>query len=135
MASGFLAVGILSGAHNDLHDIFLEKEARVRKAVAELRATESKPNFQGERLAFPSSTNSGTTLTEAQIAALSKKTRLTPDGIAAAWTHPNAHQAWFQPTWLPVLAFTWRIMAGTLVTVAIGACFRTPGREKMPPKL
>ena len=30
---------------------------------------------------------------------------------------------------LPVIAFTWRIMAGTLVTVAIALCFRTPRAE------
>ena len=130
MASGFLAVGILSGAHNDLHDIFLEKEARVRKAVAEFRTTEAKPGFQGERLAFPAETRPGMPLAEAQVAAIAKKTRLTPAEVTTAWTHPNAHQPWFQPTWLPVLAFTWRIMAGTLVTIAVGACFRTPGRKQ-----
>jgi Na+/proline symporter len=135
MASGFLAVGILSGAHNDLHDIFLEKEARVRKAVTEFRTTEAKPGFQGERLAFPADTGPDLALTEAQITALSKKTRLAPQEVAAAWTHPNAHHPWFQPTWLPVLAFTWRIMAGTLVTVAVGACFRTHRRENLIPEL
>ena len=31
------------------------------------------------------------------------------------------------PAWLPVLAFPWRIMAGTLVTVAIALCYKTPG--------
>ena len=31
------------------------------------------------------------------------------------------------PGWLPVIAFPWRIMAGTLVTVAIALCFKTPG--------
>ncbi len=31
-----------------------------------------------------------------------------------------------RPAWLPLLAFPWRIMAGTLVTVAIALCFKTP---------
>jgi Na+/proline symporter len=29
------------------------------------------------------------------------------------------------PEWLPTIAFTWRIMFGTLVTVAVAMCFRT----------
>jgi len=29
------------------------------------------------------------------------------------------------PAWLPTIAFTWRIMAGTLVTVAVALCFRS----------
>lgn len=29
------------------------------------------------------------------------------------------------PDWVPVIAFTWRIMAGTLVTVAVAMCFRS----------
>lgn len=125
MACGFLAVAFLSGVHNDLHDIFLEKEARVRKAVVELRTAETKPNFDGQSLGFPSTTHPELPLDTTQISALATKTRLTPDEVATAWTHPNAHQPWFQPSWLPVLAFTWRIMAGTLVTLAVGACFRS----------
>lgn len=30
------------------------------------------------------------------------------------------------PGWLPVIEFPWRIMAGTLVTIAVAMCFRTP---------
>ena len=30
------------------------------------------------------------------------------------------------PSWLPVIEFPWRIMAGTLVTVAVALCFKTP---------
>lgn len=30
------------------------------------------------------------------------------------------------PSWMPVIEFPWRIMAGTLVTVAVALCFRTP---------
>lgn len=131
MASGFLAVGILSGAHNDLHDIFLEKEARVRKAVSEIRATEAKPDFQGERLGFAAATQPDSPLTEAQSFAIAAKTRLSPAEVLTAWTHPNAHRPWFQPSWLPVLAFTWRIMAGTLVTLAVGACFRSPKKRSL----
>lgn len=134
MVCGFFAVAFLSGAHNDLHDIFLEKEARVRKAVVELRNAETKPGFIGESLGFPRVTAPGSALTDAQIAALATKTRLTPAEVSAAWTHPNAHQPWFQPSWLPVLAFTWRIMAGTLVTFAIGACFRSRSGKNPSPE-
>jgi solute:Na+ symporter, SSS family len=30
------------------------------------------------------------------------------------------------PSWMPVIEFPWRIMAGTLVTVAVALCFKTP---------
>lgn len=30
------------------------------------------------------------------------------------------------PPWFPVIAFPWRIMAGTLVTLAVALCFRSP---------
>jgi hypothetical protein len=30
------------------------------------------------------------------------------------------------PLWMPVIEFPWRIMAGTLVTVAVAVCFKTP---------
>ncbi len=29
------------------------------------------------------------------------------------------------PSWMPVISFTWRIMAGTLVTVGVALCFRS----------
>ncbi|NJM36557.1 MAG: hypothetical protein HC845_01045 [Akkermansiaceae bacterium] len=31
--------------------------------------------------------------------------------------------------WLPMITFTWRIMFGTLVTVAVAMCFKTPQRS------
>ena len=34
------------------------------------------------------------------------------------------------PAWLPVIEFPWRILAGTLVTVAIALCFKTPGLRR-----
>jgi Na+/proline symporter len=37
------------------------------------------------------------------------------------------HKAYQPPAWLPTIAFTWRIMAGTLVTVAVGLCFPRKG--------
>ncbi len=40
----------------------------------------------------------------------------------------TGHEAYARPDWLPVLAFTWRIMAGTLVTVAVALCF-TRGKQ------
>jgi hypothetical protein len=30
------------------------------------------------------------------------------------------------PAWLPVIEFPWRIMAGTLVTVTVALCFKSP---------
>lgn len=30
--------------------------------------------------------------------------------------------------WLPVIEFTWRVLAGTLVTVAVALCFKSPAR-------
>lgn len=29
------------------------------------------------------------------------------------------------PTWVPILAFPWRVLAGTVVTFAVGVCFKT----------
>jgi Na+/proline symporter len=34
------------------------------------------------------------------------------------------------PSWMPVIEFPWRIMAGTLVTVAVALCFRTPQLQR-----
>lgn len=43
--------------------------------------------------------------------------------------------SWYErPEWLPVLAFTWRIMAGTLVTVAVALCFARPKAEPTLPQ-
>ncbi len=33
--------------------------------------------------------------------------------------------------WLPMIKFTWRVLAGTLVTVAVALCFRTSGKKDM----
>jgi Na+/proline symporter len=33
------------------------------------------------------------------------------------------------PAWLPVVEFPWRILIGTLVTVAIALCFKTPAMQ------
>ena len=39
------------------------------------------------------------------------------------------------PGWLPIIEFPWRILAGTLVTVAVALCFKTPhgSQERMRP--
>ena len=34
------------------------------------------------------------------------------------------------PDWLPIIAFTWRIMAGTLVTVGVALCFRSDANRR-----
>ena len=48
-----------------------------------------------------------------------------PNDLASIW----GGQAYRQPGWLPVIEFPWRIMFGTLVTVAVALCFRTPPHQ------
>jgi len=43
------------------------------------------------------------------------------------WKMITGNLAYGKPAWLPTIAFTWRIMAGTLVTVAVGLCFPRKG--------
>lgn len=40
-----------------------------------------------------------------------------------AWQMFNEKPLYRNPEWMPVLKFTWRILFGTLVTVAVGLCF------------
>lgn len=46
-----------------------------------------------------------------------------PNDFARMFLSGNLYEP---PSWMPVIAFPWRILAGTLVTVAIALCFRTP---------
>ncbi len=41
------------------------------------------------------------------------------------WNMLTGAPLYQNPDWLPVIAFTWRIMAGTLVTVGVALCFRS----------
>ncbi len=107
MLAGLVATLVLSGAHNDVWDICHDKEARVRRAAAALVA------------AAPAD---GPAPALAELAAAA---RLTEAQAEAALRHRNAREPLFAPRWLPTIAFTWRIMAGTLVTVAVGVCFRS----------
>ncbi len=43
-----------------------------------------------------------------------------------AWKMFTGDALYENPAWLPIIEFTWRIMAGTLVTVAVALCFRSP---------
>jgi len=43
------------------------------------------------------------------------------------WKMITGSKAYEPPAWLPTIAFTWRIMAGTLVTVMVGLCFPRKG--------
>ncbi|HWL53940.1 MAG TPA: sodium:solute symporter [Chthoniobacteraceae bacterium] len=44
--------------------------------------------------------------------------------------HPIEHEVpLWQPDWLVRVTFPWRIMIGTIVTVAVGLLFRTPNRQ------
>jgi solute:Na+ symporter, SSS family len=38
-------------------------------------------------------------------------------------------QPFDKPDWLPVISFPWRIMFGTIVTMAIALCFKTPDEQ------
>ena len=120
MTCGLLVTAFLSGAHNDLYDIRFEKEARVRKAMADLVQSaptefatvtpDSPPNAMG-------------------MEKLAAKSRLSTTEVEAALRHPNAWKPFFQPDKLPVIAFTWRIMIGAIVTFLVGICFTTPRRS------
>jgi len=112
MACGLLATCFLSGAHNDIYDILHEREARVRRAKAALVVAHAEPTLES----------------------IAVKARLTPDEVATAMLHPNASAPLFERSWLPTIAFTWRIMAGTIVTFLVGILFRTrkPGRSIDP---
>ena len=108
MGCGLLATCFLSGVHNDVYDIFHEKEARVRRANAALVAEQAGQVPSLEQIAI--------------------RARLAPDEVAAAMLHPNATQPLFERSWLPTIAFTWRIMTGTIVTFLVGILFSTgPG--------
>lgn len=43
------------------------------------------------------------------------------------WKMMTNHPLYENPSWMPVISFTWRIMAGTLVTVAVALCFPSDG--------
>jgi len=103
MIVGLCATLFLSGAHNDVYDIFYDKEARCRNAIKAL--TIANPNV------FP---------TDEEIA---KKARLKIEELPAIASHPNAQAPLFAPRWLPTISFTWRIMVGTLTTVFVALFF------------
>ena len=102
MIAGLCATLFLSGAHNDIYDIFHEKEARYRNAVKALTVT------------------AGISPAPEDIA---KKARLKIEELPIIAAHPNAKAPFFSPAWLPTIAFTWRIMVGTLTTVLVALCF------------
>ena len=41
------------------------------------------------------------------------------------WGMLTGHPLYQNPEWLPIIAFTWRIMFGALVTVGVALCFRS----------
>jgi len=103
MMAGLCASLFFSGAHNDLYDVIYEKEARYRRAVAMLQI--QSPTQQ------PS------------IESIAAKARLSVAEIPEISQHQNAQKPLFAPAWLPTIAFTWRIMVGTLATVLVALCF------------
>jgi Na+/proline symporter len=114
MLAGLLATLFLSGAHNDVWDIIHDKEARVRRAAVALAAN---------------APAGGPAPTLADLAAAA---RLTAGETGTVLLHRNAREPLFSPPWLPTIAFTWRIMAGTLVTLAVGLCFRSRKSATVP---
>ncbi len=42
------------------------------------------------------------------------------------WNMFSGHALYENFEWLPIIEFTWRVLAGTLVTVAVALCFTTP---------
>ncbi|HEY1120716.1 MAG TPA: sodium:proline symporter [Haloferula sp.] len=117
MIAGLLVVCFFSSAHNDVHDIFHDKEAKIRKALVTLEAA---PSYS----TFASSFEAPTPELVAQVV---EKTKLPEAEVRTLWSHRTSHEPWYLPSWMPVFAFTWRIMLGTLVTVAVGLCFRRKG--------
>ena len=110
MVAGLCATLFLSGAHNDVYDIFHEKEARYRNALKVL-ITDTTDIYP----------------TPSEIAA---KARLKVEELPQIALHPNAQKPLFAPDWLPTIAFTWRIMVGTITTVLVALCFQRK-REKL----
>lgn len=45
------------------------------------------------------------------------------------WGMIKGERLYDNPEWLPMIKFTWRILAGTIVTVAVALCFRTGFRS------
>ncbi|RYD31699.1 MAG: sodium:proline symporter [Verrucomicrobiaceae bacterium] len=45
------------------------------------------------------------------------------------WKMITGNELYRNPPWLPLISFTWRIMAGTLVTVGVALCF--PSRSRI----
>ena len=114
MAAGLVVTGILSGVPNDLYDIAHEKEARVRRAAAALMVQ------------VPAA---ATDVDAAVLQRLGGKARLAPDEVRVLLSHPNARHPWIDAKWLPTVAFTWRILVGTLATVAVAVCFKTRRKD------
>jgi len=117
MIAGLLVVCFFSSAHNDVHDIFHDKEAKVRKALVALKAAPSYSTF-ADSFQAP---------TPELVAQVVERTKLPEAEVRALWSSRTSHEPWYLPAWMPVFAFTWRIMLGTLVTVAVGLCFRRHG--------
>jgi SSS family transporter len=103
MIAGLCATLLLSGAHNDVYDIFHDKEARYRNAIKALALA-----------------NPNVVPTDEEI---SKKARLKIEELPTIVSHPNAQAPLFSPSWLPTISFTWRIMVGTLTTVFVALFF------------
>ncbi len=110
MVCGLFVTLFLSGAHNDIYDIFHDKEARFRTQVKMMSAVaegQNKPRLE-----------------ELDWELLAKKARISVEEIPEISQHYNAQRPFFAPPWLPTISFTWRIMCGTLVTVFVAILFR-----------
>jgi solute:Na+ symporter, SSS family len=41
------------------------------------------------------------------------------------WSMVTGHELYQNAEWLPIIEFPWRILFGTLVTVAVALCFKS----------
>jgi Na+/proline symporter len=104
MIAGLCATLFLSGAHNDVYDIFHDKEARFRNAVKALHLATDDPS-------------------KVTTESIATKARLQLEDLPQISQHHNAQAPLFSPPWLPTVSFTWRIMIGTLFTVGVALLF------------
>ncbi|HEV7402667.1 MAG TPA: sodium:solute symporter [Chthoniobacteraceae bacterium] len=109
MVVGFVAVAFLSGLHNDVWDLAHPRAAAVRIARVDL-AKELKRPPTGDEVAT--------------------KLQTTPAEVDRLTRAPAGSAPLFHPEWLPVVEFPWRIFFGTLVTLGISLCFRTPEAQR-----
>ena len=56
--------------------------------------------------------------------------KLNNAGAALVYSTLFGGRGFPRPDWMPVIEFPWRIMFGTLATLAVGLCFKTPVHKR-----